>query len=77
MKDPVSKPTSTKGTNVPTQPDRQQQETTEIRITVKEEEDDALKGERNPEVKQSGVLALVVPLKSPQTPHRKFWGDVT
>lgn len=57
----MSKPTGTKGTNVPTQPDRQQQETTEIRITVKEEEDNALKGERNPELKQSGVLAKVVP----------------
>eukprot|EP00066_Takifugu_rubripes_P021910 XP_011611176.1 PREDICTED: zinc finger protein 845-like [Takifugu rubripes] len=42
-KDPVSKPTGTKGSNVPPEPDRQQQETTEIRITVKEEEDDALK----------------------------------
>lgn len=60
----MSKPTGTKGTNVPPEPDRQQQETTEIRITVKKEEDDALKGERNPEVKQSGVLAQVVSSKS-------------
>lgn len=46
-KNPVSKATGTKGGTIPAEPYRQQQETTEIRITVKEEEDEALKGERN------------------------------
>lgn len=45
-KNPVSKATGTKGGTIPAEPDRQQQETTEIRITVKEEEDEALGGER-------------------------------
>lgn len=54
-KNPVSKATGTKGGTIPAEPDRQQQETTEIRITVKEEEGEALKGER----KQPGVSAQV------------------
>lgn len=46
-KDPVSKAPGTKSSTVPAEPNRQQQESAEIRITVKEEEDEALNGERN------------------------------
>lgn len=46
-KDPVSEEPGTKSSTVPAEPDREQQESAEIRITVKEEEDEALSGERN------------------------------
>lgn len=46
-KDPGSKAPGTKSSTMPAEPDRQQQESAEIRITVKEEEDEALNGERN------------------------------
>ena len=45
-KDPVSKAPGTKSPTVPAEPDSQQQESPEIRIAVKEEEDEALNGEK-------------------------------
>lgn len=50
-----------KGGIVPAEPQqepKQQQESTEIRITVKKEEDETLSGERNTDMKQSGVVGL-------------------
>lgn len=69
-KDQVSKAPGTKGGTVPAEPDGRQRESTEIRNTVKAEDDKALKGEKDSNVKQSGGsqgwFKFLHPLKATQ-----------